>query len=388
MVTGSVLITYWKTGEILLLVCALALAVVASVRVLEMRAYQRAQTVIKSNADAWRWEQRYVTGASMTMLLLGTWCYLSFSQTTEPFAQLVSFSITIAYTVGISGRNFGSSRLVTALILCTGVPMIATLLLHGSAYHWIFAGLLIPFFLAVKFISDRLRRTLLDAVIATRNVSLLADRFDTALNNMPHGLCMFDAQRRILVANQQINEHLGLCADLQLKQLGPGQLIAHCVAAEALSDAEAERLVHELERRLLDGDDSDFFAELQNGRTLEFDVQPMENGGTVLLVQDITERKLAEAKINHLARFDPLTGLPNRTICVIAWRTCSANAVRAFVAPFISSISINSSRSMTLSGIPAATCCCRPLPIGCGRRRDNPIWSHVSAVMNSLSCRT
>jgi diguanylate cyclase (GGDEF)-like protein len=40
----------------------------------------------------------------------------------------------------------------------------------------------------------------------------------------------------------------------------------------------------------------------------------MENGGTVLLVEDTTERRNAQAKINHLARFDSLTGLPNRTI--------------------------------------------------------------------------
>jgi len=37
-----------------------------------------------------------------------------------------------------------------------------------------------------------------------------------------------------------------------------------------------------------------------NGRTLEFTVQPMENGGMVVLIEDITERKIAEAKINHL----------------------------------------------------------------------------------------
>jgi diguanylate cyclase (GGDEF)-like protein len=54
--------------------------------------------------------------------------------------------------------------------------------------------------------------------------------------------------------------------------------------------------------------------DLLNGRTLEFTVQPMENGGMVILVEDVTERKIAEAKINHLARFDPLTGLPNRNV--------------------------------------------------------------------------
>ena len=55
-------------------------------------------------------------------------------------------------------------------------------------------------------------------------------------------------------------------------------------------------------------------VDMQNGRTLEFTVQPMENGGMVVLVEDVTERKIAEARINQLARFDALTGLPNRTV--------------------------------------------------------------------------
>src|SRR6185437_5470651 len=39
---------------------------------------------------------------------------------------------------------------------------------------------------------------------------------------------------------------------------------------------------------------------------------PMAGGGTVVLVEDITERRKAEARISHLARFDALTALPNR----------------------------------------------------------------------------
>ena len=32
----------------------------------------------------------------------------------------------------------------------------------------------------------------------------------------------------------------------------------------------------------------------------------------VVLVEDITKQRIAEGKIKHLARFDALTGLPNR----------------------------------------------------------------------------
>src|SRR5260370_19576856 len=38
----------------------------------------------------------------------------------------------------------------------------------------------------------------------------------------------------------------------------------------------------------------------------------MLGGGTVVLVEDITERRNAEAKISHLARYDELTAIPNR----------------------------------------------------------------------------
>ena len=39
----------------------------------------------------------------------------------------------------------------------------------------------------------------------------------------------------------------------------------------------------------------------------------MKNGGAVVLFDDVTERALAQARINELARFDALTGLPNRS---------------------------------------------------------------------------
>ena len=38
----------------------------------------------------------------------------------------------------------------------------------------------------------------------------------------------------------------------------------------------------------------------------------MVGGGAVVLVEDITERRNAEARISHLARYDELTALPNR----------------------------------------------------------------------------
>ncbi len=313
-VTGSIFITYWKTGDQLLLWCALAIVVVACARGLEMRAYARARSTFTSVKVARRWERRYLAGAATSVALLGIWCFIAFSRTADPFADLVSFSMTIAYSMGIFGRNFGNPRFVVVQILCAWVPISAALLLYGNWYHWVFAGLLAPFFLGVKFIAERLRRMLLDAVIASRDMSLLAKRFDTALNNMPHGLCMFDCERRIVVSNHKLQQEMGLAPGVELKGLSLGALVRSSVEAGMISEANAQSLIDRLSRRLLGGNDGAFTVDMQNGRTLEFTEQPMENGGVVVVVEDVTERKIAEAKINHLARFDALTGLPNRAV--------------------------------------------------------------------------
>jgi len=313
-VTLSVLITYWKTGQILLLYCALAVVAVACARGLVIRAYVQARSTVTTSEIAKQWENRYVAGAAASMALLGLWCFIAFTQTTDAFAHLVSFSMTIAYAMGIFGRNFGNSRFVVVQILCAWAPMTIALVFYGNAFHWLFAGLLIPFFLTLKLIAERLRRTLLDAVITSRDMSLLAKRFDTALNNMPHGLCMFDSKRHVVVANQKLNQQMGLAPDFELKGSTVRDLVTSVVAAGLLSETNAEGLVDRLNARLAGREEAAFVVDLLNGRTLEFTVQPMESGGMVVLVEDITERKVAEAKIHHLARFDALTGLPNRTV--------------------------------------------------------------------------
>jgi diguanylate cyclase (GGDEF)-like protein len=191
--------------------------------------------------------------------------------------------------------------------------MTAALFFSGQTYYPVLILVLVPFFLSLKFMSDRLRQTLLDAVSATRDVTLLATRFDTALNNMPHGLCMLDAEQRVLVANRRLAELLGIASQGAQKGLSLRELLRQCARAGVVSMPRVDRIAADLEGYLSGAIDSDLIVETRAGRTLELTFHPMGNGGSVVLVEDITERKNAEAKISHLARYDALTGLPNRT---------------------------------------------------------------------------
>jgi len=311
-VSLAVLLTAWKDGSPYLYACWAILIVIASIRAYAMSIYLRRRGKVTTVAEARRWEYRYVLGAAGFMGMLGVWCVVTFLIPNDPFIRLVGVCSTIAYMIGISGRNFGSARLVAVLILVDGVPITIALMLPGDLYYTIYAVLLGAFFVSFKFISDRLRSTLLDAVVSARDVSVLASRFDTALNNMPHGLCMFDADRRVVVTNKRLGEILGLAEPRDRKGQTVREFVLDCVQAGSVLRSELDRLSTEIEKRLKGQESKGFTIEKQDGRTLNLTFQGMAKGGSVVLVEDITERKSAEARISHLARYDSLTGLPNR----------------------------------------------------------------------------
>lgn len=313
LVTGPAFIIFWKTGEILLLTCALAIVLVACVRGLLMYAYFRMRSTVTSLESAKRWERRYLAGATATHALLGVWCFVAFSQSSDPFVYFFSFSVTIIYAAGIFGRNFANPRFVLVQIFCVWTPMAAALLLYGNPYHWIYVGFLALSFLGIKFMADRLRRTLFDAATASRDVALLANRFDAALNNMPHGLCMFDSEGRIVVSNQRLSQLMGL-PSCELKGLSLRCLLERSVEVGLISEVNVQSVIDRVDAKLSGIDAAALELNMQNERVLELTLQHMDNRGLVLLAEDITERKAAEAEKDRLARFDSLTGLPNRAV--------------------------------------------------------------------------
>jgi diguanylate cyclase (GGDEF)-like protein len=309
----SALITAVKSGEPLLWLCTIALVVTACVRATDMHIFGRQEQLSNDAKVIRKWELRYVVGSCIYVTLLGTWCLIAFVKSSDPEIQLLSFSVTLGNMIGVAGRNFGSNLLVTAQLVGMGLPLLLALLMTGRPYYAIYACILPPFFWSFKKISDRLRQIFLDAVIATREVGLLAARLDTALNNMSHGLCMFDAERRIVIANARLPEVL----HIDPKAVGPGtqvrRLLRESVRAGIFSIADLRRISADVKRSLSKNIHAPVFVQSRDSRTLALTFRSMANGGSVVLVEDVTEQKNAEARIEYLARYDALTGLPNRS---------------------------------------------------------------------------
>src|ERR1700675_4706722 len=148
---------------------------------------------------------------------------------------MICVAVSIGYTAGGAARNYGRPKLVQLHILCACGPMSLALALHGGFYYIGLAVLLVLFFVGLKHINLSLHAIFVKALTTSFRESALAGQFDTALNNMPHGLCMFRADGRLAVMNYRFSEMMDLSDDIVNGGASASDIIAACISAGSIS---------------------------------------------------------------------------------------------------------------------------------------------------------
>jgi diguanylate cyclase (GGDEF)-like protein len=136
-------------------------------------------------------------------------------------------------------------------------------------------------------------------------------KLDTALNNMNQGLAMFDREARLVFCNEHYRTVSGLPAHLA----EPGASLRDVLAdiyrrrgRDGDSDAEYARILQLVSSGTVWTDDVIFFNRVVAVRNV-----PLPGGGWVATFDDVTETRAREARIHHLAHYDALTGIANRS---------------------------------------------------------------------------
>jgi diguanylate cyclase (GGDEF)-like protein len=153
----------------------------------------------------------------------------------------------------------------------------------------------------VEAISTFRRTTQLHAeTIASQN-----RLFDVALNNMSHGLCMFDADETLIVRNNRY---------LEIYRLAPGSIEPGCSLRQVLKilttagvvNADQDEYITDVRSALAQDKSIQTTRELSDGRSVQIFNQPMPGGGWVATHEDVTERirneRRTEAALPQLAR--------------------------------------------------------------------------------------
>jgi diguanylate cyclase (GGDEF)-like protein/PAS domain S-box-containing protein len=134
----------------------------------------------------------------------------------------------------------------------------------------------------------------------------------TALDTMSQGLCMYDAEGRVLLCNERYTKIAGMSATA----LTGRSLLDVLRYRQKIGDFVGDPL-ESFQRRVADahkGRSSEKVLETNSGRALRVIDQPMKGGGWVATFEDITDWRRAQARIAHMAGHDALTDLPNRTL--------------------------------------------------------------------------
>ena len=124
-------------------------------------------------------------------------------------------------------------------------------------------------------------------------------RYRTAFDAIAQGVCIFDAEKRLILSNRRYAEIYRLAPE----QVRPGatlrEIVELRVVARTCETANADDYLSFCERLDADKEGIIWTAELQDGRTIQIHHQPMPGGGWILMHEDVTELKPERASANE-----------------------------------------------------------------------------------------
>jgi len=152
-------------------------------------------------------------------------------------------------------------------------------------------------------------------IIKQRSKEILQQniRFDAAVNNMSHGLAMYDKNYKLIICNKPYTKLYELPKQLCQPGTSFWDIINHCTKNGAVPFSGGQKLQDALNKQINIQEPTKSTVNMLNGRTILIQNQPMQDGGWLSTHEDITEQHKSEKLIRYLARHDGLTGIANRS---------------------------------------------------------------------------
>jgi diguanylate cyclase (GGDEF)-like protein len=304
-------LVYWKTGDLAYLLNAAALIVIGVLRIWSFGRHNRLPPAL-TREEARARENTYILYGSMHAVALGLFCFVAIYVGNDAFAEIAAVCTALATATAIAGRNYGSPRMVIILIIALTWPISLAFILRGDPYHIALGLLSAQFLFTIRKFADTVRDVLFTAIFEEKKATRIAQRFNRALNTMSHGLVMLGPDGRVVVANAEAAQLMSLSSPDALLGRSVHSLLMRGVAGGLLAPKDCRYIEAQLTRALREGRDRKLLVSFSNGQHYEFSAREGSQELGVITFEDVSQRVEAEDKIRSMARFDNLTGLPNR----------------------------------------------------------------------------
>ncbi|UYG02941.1 EAL domain-containing protein [Halomonas sp. LR3S48] len=265
-----------------------------------------------------RWLYRFAWGTGIAGGLWGVAGLTMF--TMEHHGQLAALAIVLT---GIAAGGVTTlspvAWMAPLFVLPTMLPLLAQLLLQNTSLALLLAAMIVLFLGLVLIINRRLHRTISDnialrLIVSSRERQLRVSeaRYRAIFRHTPLGVLHFDREGRVVDCNEMCLDILGTSRQRLLGMNLLTQLNDERVTG-AIRDAleNGTGYFEGTYRTVVSGKQTPlraFYSALRN--------ESGEVVGGVAVIEDFTERKLAEETIHRQAYYDPLTELPNRRLLI------------------------------------------------------------------------
>ncbi len=300
-------IAWARTRDPIFIACAIALMVVSAFRLAMYFIYTRTPEKARQN-EAKRWEGLYAIGAVSYLAAVGVTAAFLFQRHFDEVTSLYGIIMAVGCSVAITGRNAGRPLIVYGQVLAVCGPLAVTFALEQNAWYLGLSGVLVLVMVSVISTTKFINGALVNALLTGHEAKIQRSRFSKALDSMSHGLCMGDSDG-VAVVNRRLREFFRL--DDDATGLTVAGLAERISASGRMSSTEQQAFKTAWETNVMKRDAS-VFSHAIGGRIYDFRCEPMDKGGFVVVVEDVTAARLASREIERMAHFDALTGLPNR----------------------------------------------------------------------------
>jgi diguanylate cyclase (GGDEF)-like protein/PAS domain S-box-containing protein len=233
----------------------------------------------------------------------------------EPGRSLASTQLFTRLASQPTGAFYTSSPLtdnVTRLVVYRAVKDLPLVVTIGRSSKEIFAPLTAKQ-RSYNFVASLLTVLILAAVAhsvhgrlqldaASEELRLQNARFHAALNNMPHGVSMYDRDGGFVVSNNRYLEMYGLPPEAAEIGTSFVKMLAHRMELDG-TDGDPDEEARGLMARLALGKPVFVRTKLADGRIIAITNQPMADGGFVATHEDITGRQRAERELRNTKNF-------------------------------------------------------------------------------------
>jgi signal transduction histidine kinase len=126
--------------------------------------------------------------------------------------------------------------------------------------------------------------------------------FDAALNNMIQGLCMFDADQKLIVVNARYLELYNFSPEVVKPGISLREIMEYSISIGNYTTDDAARALAERPSQAQKRERNVLLQRLRDGRTIAVMHSPLPDGGSVATYEDITAQEQTERTLRQYAR--------------------------------------------------------------------------------------